>query len=77
VNEKVGSVKHTGQKRTAYKVLIGTPEEKGSVGRLRSRRQDNFKVDRKEVGWKNMGCIYLAVNRDTARLHAHKYMILK
>jgi len=32
----------------------GDPEEKGPLGRPRSRWEDNIKMDLKEVGWGNM-----------------------
>jgi hypothetical protein len=36
--------------RGAYRVLVGKPEVKRSLGRLR-RRWEDMKVDLKEVGW--------------------------
>jgi hypothetical protein len=36
--------------RKAYKMLIGKPEGKGSLGRPTHRWEDNIKIDLKETG---------------------------
>ena len=38
------------QSRNAYKVLLGKPEGKRPLGRLRCRWEDNIKMDLREVG---------------------------
>ena len=38
------------ESRNAYRVLVGRPERKGSLGRQRRRWEDNIKVDLKEMG---------------------------
>ena len=38
------------QFRNAYRVLVGKPEEKRPLGRLRHRWEDNIKMDLREVG---------------------------
>ena len=54
---------HVAEKRGIYRVLMGKPESKRPLGRLRHRWKDNIKVDLKELGggmhWTN-----LAQNRD-------------
>jgi hypothetical protein len=40
-----------GERRDAYRVLLGKPEGKRPLGRLRHRWEDNIKMDLKEVGW--------------------------
>jgi hypothetical protein len=40
-----GHVAHTGEKRNAYRVLVGKPEGKRSLGRPRHRWEDNIKMD--------------------------------
>ena len=40
-----------GDRRSLYRVLVGKPEGKRSLGRLRRRWEDGMKVDLKEVGW--------------------------
>jgi hypothetical protein len=39
-----------GEKRNAYKLLVGKPEGKRPLGRPRSRRVDNIKMDLGDVG---------------------------
>jgi len=38
-------VKHMGEKRSAFRVLVGKPEEKGPLGGIRRRWETNIKVD--------------------------------
>jgi hypothetical protein len=38
-------VARMGEKRNAYRILFGKPEEKRSLGRFRCRREDNIKMD--------------------------------
>jgi len=53
-----------GDKRGVYRVLVGNPEGKISLGRPRCRWKDNIKIDLQEVGWGVMDWIDLAKNRD-------------
>jgi hypothetical protein len=39
-----------GERRGAYRVLVGRPEGKKPLGRLRHRWEDNIKIDLQEVG---------------------------
>jgi hypothetical protein len=39
-----------GEKRNAYRLLVGKPEGKRSLGRLRSGWVDNIKMDLQEIG---------------------------
>jgi hypothetical protein len=39
-----------GEKRGVYRVLVGKPEGKRPLGRLRRRWEDNIKMDLQEVG---------------------------
>jgi hypothetical protein len=39
-----------GEMRGVYRVLLGKPEGKRPLGRLRPRREDNIKMDLQEVG---------------------------
>jgi hypothetical protein len=40
-----GNVARIGQKRTAYRILVGKPEGKRPLGRPRHRWVDNIKMD--------------------------------
>ncbi len=40
-----------GQMRSAYRVLVGKPEKKRSLGRSRRRWEDNIKMHLQEVAW--------------------------
>jgi hypothetical protein len=40
-----------GEKRNAYRILAGKPEEKRPLGRSRHGRVDNIKIDLLEIGW--------------------------
>jgi hypothetical protein len=44
-------VARMGEKRNAYRSLVGKPEEKRTLGRLRRRWVDNIRMDFVEVGW--------------------------
>jgi hypothetical protein len=40
-----------GASRLAYRVLVGKPEGRRPLGRLKHRWEDNIKVDLREEGW--------------------------
>ena len=44
-------VARMGEMRRAYRVLVGKPERKRSLGRPRFRWEDNIKIDLHGVGW--------------------------
>ena len=46
-----GHVARVGKGRGVYRVLVGTPEGKRSLGRLRCGWEDNIKMKLQEVGW--------------------------
>jgi hypothetical protein len=46
-----GHVSRMGERRGAYRVLVGKPEGRGPLGRPRRRWEDNIKMDLREVGW--------------------------
>jgi hypothetical protein len=53
-----------GQKRNAYRILVGKPEGKRLLGRPRRRWVDNIKMDLREIGWDGMvwiGLIWLRI----------------
>jgi hypothetical protein len=46
-----GSCSANGEKRNAYRLLVGKPEGKRPLGRPRRRWVDNIRMDLGEVGW--------------------------
>jgi hypothetical protein len=40
-----------GEKRNAYKILVGKPEGKRPVGTPRHRWEDNIRMDLREIEW--------------------------
>jgi hypothetical protein len=46
----VGHVARMREKRGAYRILVGRPEGRRPLGRLRRRWEDNIKMDLQEVG---------------------------
>jgi hypothetical protein len=53
-----------GEKRNAYRILVGKPEGKRPLGRPRHSWVDNIKMDLRETGWSGMDWSYLAEDRD-------------
>jgi hypothetical protein len=53
-----------GEKRNAYRILVGKPEGKRPLGRPRRRWQDDIKMYVIEVGWGGMDWIDLAQDED-------------
>jgi hypothetical protein len=56
-----------GEKRNAYRVLVGKPERKRPLGRPRRRWVDNIRMDLGEVGWGGVDWIGLAQDRNRWR----------
>jgi hypothetical protein len=44
-------VARTGEVRVAYNILVGRPEGRRPLGRLRRRWEDNIKMDLREIGF--------------------------
>jgi hypothetical protein len=40
-----------GKRGGAYRILVGKPKGKGPLGRIRSRWEENIKMDLQEVQW--------------------------
>jgi hypothetical protein len=53
-----------GEKRNAYRILLGKPEVKRPPGRHRHRWEDNIKMDLREIGWGGIDWIDLAQDRN-------------
>ena len=60
-----------------YRVLVGKPGGKRSLGRPRRRWEDNIKMDLQEVGWGGIDWIDLAEDRDRWRALVNAVMNLR
>jgi hypothetical protein len=61
-------VARMGEKRNAYRLLVGKPEGRRPLGRPRRRLLDNIRMDLVEVGWGAVDWIGLAQDRDRWRV---------
>jgi hypothetical protein len=66
-----------GEKRNAYKILVGKPEEKRPLGRPRRGWVDNIQVDLREIEWDGMDWMDLAPNREQCRALENMAMNLR
>jgi hypothetical protein len=66
-----------GEKRNAYRLLVGRPEGKRPLGRPRLRWADNIKIDLLEIGWGGVDWIGLAQDRDKWRALVNVVMNLR
>jgi hypothetical protein len=46
-----GHIASMGERRGAYRILVGRPDGKVRLGRTRCRWEDNIKTDLQDVGW--------------------------
>jgi hypothetical protein len=56
-----------GEKRNAYRLLVGKPEGRRPLGRPKHRWVDNIRMDLGEVGWVDVDWICLAKDRNRWR----------
>jgi hypothetical protein len=66
-----------GEKRNAYRLLVGKPEGNRPAGRLRCRWEDNIRMDLVEVEWGDMDWIGLAQDRERWRALANSALNLR
>jgi hypothetical protein len=66
-----------GERRGAYRALVGKPEGRRPLGRPRRRWQDNIKMDPRKVGWGGMDWINLPQDRDRWRALVKAVMNLR
>jgi hypothetical protein len=70
-------VAHMGEEIKVYKVLVGKPEGKRSLGRPRCRWEDGTKMDLREIGLGGVDWIRLAQDRDRRRIVMSAVMNLR
>jgi hypothetical protein len=62
-----GSCSTNGEKRNAYRILVGNPERKRPLGRPRRRCVNNIKMDLRVIGWDGVDWIDMAQDRNQWR----------
>jgi hypothetical protein len=62
-----GPCSTNGEKRNAYRLLVGKPERKRPLERPRRRWVGNIRMDLGEVGWSDVDWIGLAQDRNRWR----------
>jgi hypothetical protein len=62
-----GHLARLGEKRNAYRLLVGKPEGKRPLLRPRRRWVDNIRMDLGEMGWTDVDWIGLAQDRNRWR----------
>ena len=63
-----GHVARMGEERGVHRVLVGKPEGKRPLGRLRPRWENNIKMDLEEVGGVETGWSWLRIGTDGGHL---------
>jgi hypothetical protein len=66
-----------GEKKNAYRILVGEPEGKRPLGRQRRRWVDNIKIHLREIEWDGMDWIDVAQDRDQWRTLVNTVMNLR
>jgi hypothetical protein len=66
-----------GERRGAYKALVGKPDGRRPLGRPRRRWEDNIKMELRKVVWGGMDWIDLAQDRDRWRTVVNAVMNLR
>jgi hypothetical protein len=72
-----GPCSTNGEKRNAYRLLVGKPEGKRPLGRPRRRWVDGIRMDLGEVGWAVVDWIGLAEDRNRWRALVNSVLNLR
>jgi hypothetical protein len=72
-----GRVARMGEKRNAYRLLVGKSEGKRPLGRPRRRWVDNIRMDLGAVGWGGVNWICLAQDRNRRRALVNSVLNLR
>jgi hypothetical protein len=57
-------VARMGEKRNAYRILVGKSERKRPLGKSKRRWKDNVRMDLREIGWGGVDWIDLAQDKN-------------
>jgi hypothetical protein len=74
---RAGHVARMGEKRNAFRILVGKPESKRPLGKPRRRLVDNIKMVLGEIGWDGVDWIDLAQDRGQWRTLVNTVMNLR
>jgi hypothetical protein len=66
-----------GEKRNAYRILVGKPEGKRPLRKPRRRWEDDIEMDLREIGWGGMNWIDPAQDRDQRKALVNTVMNLR
>jgi hypothetical protein len=66
-----------GEKKNAYRLLVGKPEGNRPLGRPRRRWVDTIRIDLGEVGWGDVDWIGLAQDRNRWRALVNSVLNLR
>jgi hypothetical protein len=72
-----GHLARMGEKRNAYRLLVGKPEGKRPLGRPSCRWVDNIRMDLGEVEWGDVDWIGLAQDRNRWRALVNSVLTLR
>jgi hypothetical protein len=72
-----GPYSTNGEKRNAYRLLVGKPEGKRPLGRPRRRWVDNIRLDLGEVVWCDVDLIGLVEDRNRWRAVVNSVLNLR
>jgi hypothetical protein len=64
-----------GERRGAYRALVGKPEGRRPLGRPRLGWEDNIKMDLRKVGWGG-GVDWIDLTQDRDRWRALEYTVM-
>jgi hypothetical protein len=76
-SEWAGHAARMGERRNAYRILVGKPEGKRPLGRPRCIWVDNIKMDLREVGWEGRDWVDLAQDRNRWRAYVNAVIDLR
>jgi hypothetical protein len=74
---RAGHVARIGEKRRAYRILVGKAESKRRLGRPRHMWVKNIVIDLREIGWDGVDWIDLSQERDQWRALVNTVMNLR